>query len=649
MLRPTRMTKIRICGPQTRLSSLIRLLYSLKLVHLLDHKKTEAVDIGKPLAHSERISGLLIKIHSLLSSFEHTPKKSGQVFQISNSSFSLDEIEQRVTLISEGFVALHAQTSSLQKCIAEKQNILAQMHFLSALNLQTDGLQPYTSLASFIGTLGISKGIEHDISHITKHYHLAHAGDALALFVPREYTEKIMHVLQKHNFKQQQFSDLSSYTGTPQEEAQKLQVSLSLLEKDFYHIQTEFQRFQLQHEGFLHSAESFLKKEAEQAQAPLRFAETRYSFILEGWVSADQYQQLKHRLEKETDNTIHLEVLEISKKDKVPIIMKNMFFVKPIEFFLELYTLPIYKELDPSFFMFLTFPFFFGLMLGDVGYGFVTLIIFLLLWRKMPKARALLTVMIYSSLISIAFGFVYGEYFGFEHVSKQTGEMLAQWQFPLHYETLKHGEAVYSFPRLMNRLHGEITIMGNTLPTVLVIGAIIGFIHVNLGIFLGFINEVIAHGLKQAFFAKISWYILELGAALLALSSLGMIPFHWALGMGVVILAAVLLFFGEGIQGLVELPSLLTNILSYLRLGAVGLASVGLAVVINENLALPFMEKGGIFIAVSLLILITGHLINIALGVIGPFLHSLRLHYVEFFSKFYKGGGIPFVAFGEEK
>jgi len=128
-----------------------------------------------------------------------------------------------------------------------------------------------------------------------------------------------------------------------------------------------------------------------------------------------------------------------------------------------------------------------------------------------------------------------------------------------------------------------------------------------------------------------------------------MLSLHWGIGLGVIILAAVMLFVGEGIQGLVELPSLLTNILSYLRLGAVGLASVGLAVVINENLALPFMEKGGIYFALAIFILIIGHSINIALGVIGPFLHSLRLHYVEFFSKFYKGGGIPFVAFGEEK
>ena len=107
-----------------------------------------------------------------------------------------------------------------------------------------------------------------------------------------------------------------------------------------------------------------------------------------------------------------------------------------------------------------------------------------------------------------------------------------------------------------------------------------------------------------------------------------------------------MIYLGEGVQGLVELPAIFSNMLSYMRLGAVGLASVGLAVVINENLTLPFIEKGGIYTFFGILIFIIGHIINILLGLIGPFLHSLRLHYVEFFSKFYKGGGIQYVPFG---
>lgn len=83
-----------------------------------------------------------------------------------------------------------------------------------------------------------------------------------------------------------------------------------------------------------------------------------------------------------------------------------------------------------------------------------------------------------------------------------------------------------------------------------------------------------------------------------------------------------------------------------MRLGAVGLASVGLAVVVNENLTMPFIEKGGFFVVIGILIFALGHTINILLGILGPFLHSLRLHYVEFFSKFFHGGGIRYAPFG---
>ena len=124
-----------------------------------------------------------------------------------------------------------------------------------------------------------------------------------------------------------------------------------------------------------------------------------------------------------------------------------------------------------------------------------------------------------------------------------------------------------------------------------------------------------------------------------------MIPNGMIIGGALASLSIVMLFLGEGVRGMVELPGIFGNILSYARLMALGVASAGLAAVIND-ISMPMFRGGIIGIIAGTIILLLGHLINFVLGLIGPFLHSLRLQYVEFFTKFYEGGGTRYVPFG---
>jgi V/A-type H+-transporting ATPase subunit I len=160
---------------------------------------------------------------------------------------------------------------------------------------------------------------------------------------------------------------------------------------------------------------------------------------------------------------------------------------------MELYALPKYKEIDPTFLLFITFPLFFGFMLGDVGYGIITLGLWLFLKKKFPSIKALLNIMIFASIITILFGFAFGEYLGFEHVSEEKGEWLCHnANICLHeHEIVEHGKShvVYTFPRLMARVEGKINVAGFDILAVLVIGAIVGLIHINLSILIGFYNE----------------------------------------------------------------------------------------------------------------------------------------------------------------
>lgn len=183
----------------------------------------------------------------------------------------------------------------------------------------------------------------------------------------------------------------------------------------------------------------------------------------------------------------------------------------------------------------------------------------------------------------------------------------------------------------------------------------IGILHVNLGLVLGMINEA-EHSLKDAIIDKGSWILLQIGLLLCA-ASFGLLTGIPLLKYvpGDIVLSAVILglalsgiLVSAGGIGILEILSLCSNILSYARLFVIGLASVYLAVVINEQ-SIGLFAKGGLWLVLGVAILIIGHAINLALGLFGSFLHSLRLHYVEFFTKFYKGGGTHYEPFGTIK
>jgi len=377
-------------------------------------------------------------------------------------------------------------------------------------------------------------------------------------------------------------------------------------------IKEDINKLSLDYKKYLLAADDMLTVEIEQAEAPLKFAATKYAFVIKGWIPVKQLEKTIDILNKAGKNKIYVHCEDPDNMDKVPVKLNNPYISKPFEFLINLYTLPNYKEFDPTFFTFLTFPLLFGFMLGDFGYGLITLALFYILKKNFPKAKELFNILIYSSLATIFFGLLFGEFFGSEHLLG------------------------IALPHIFSRSHQIILLLWVSLG--------IGVVHVNSGLIIGFINEL-HHGFIKAANEKLSWIILQIGAAMLALSYMDILAIPVVIGYYVVALAVFMLFKAEGVKGLVELPSIFSNILSYARLMALGLASVKLAEVVNE-FSFEFFHKGGFSIIYGILLLAVGHTINIGLGILGPFLHSLRLHYVEFYTKFFKGGAKKFSPFG---
>jgi len=187
---------------------------------------------------------------------------------------------------------------------------------------------------------------------------------------------------------------------------------------------------------------------------------------------------------------------------------------------------------------------------------------------------------------------------------------------------------------------------------LMTISIIAGLVHVNFGLILGFILEYKRHGFLKAANEKLSWMLIQVGGALFLGPLLGMLTFQsqipFYIGIFIFAVAVFMLYKAEGFLAIMEIPSILTHIMSYARLMAVGLASVFIAVMVNDLVTFLF-HKGILFWPLALISLVIGHTFNIALGILSPALHSVRLHYVEFFSKFYQGGGTEYVPFGAEK
>ena len=646
MVVPERMVKCRILAPKAYLSKVINSLYDLGLYHITPHLKGEqALDIGAPLADAEELSRLLVLLRKILAKYPEISARHNDS-SLMSSLPPLPEITSTVERAFAEVTEIEEKVQRLQQRQESVQGTLVALAILQHLNIDIIQLKRSKALTYFFGTIAKTEGLEEALQKVSDDCSLAKNSKYLLLVGRKEDEDRFTAVLQDFGYQAFAF-DLDAGSSQKDIAARKMELK---------EIKEEQQVLERQHLALkselspLADLAYHIQEEIRKQELPLHFAVTKSSFVAEGWIPKADADNVKKLLESVTSKKISVVFSDPDHHESPPVKLKNKILVTPFEFLLRLYDLPKYQEIDPSSLLFLTFPLFFGIMLGDIGYGLVLLFVFLHLKKKIPALGQLASVLVFAAAVSIIFGFVFGEFFGFEHVSVETGEKLCDTlgiclpQAELH----AHGQVieVADFPRLLNRAHGHTELFGFEVLTILVIGAIIGFIHLNLGFLFGFINEYHHHGFMHAFLAKISWMVIEAGIIVAVLSKTGIfLPVMVWIGIALAVIGVVMLGKGEGIQGIVELPSLFSNMLSYMRLGAVGLASVGLAVVVNEELAMPFIEKGGVFILIGILIMLLGHGINILLGVIGPFLHGVRLHYVEFFSKFFQGGGKEYTPF----
>ena len=411
------------------------------------------------------------------------------------------------------------------------------------------------------------------------------------------------------------------------------------------------------HYKFLKGAEEQLEIENRKLEIIDHLGVTEDAFALEGWIPKSKIENLRTAFKKHSEGTI---LYDLDSKENPPTLLATPKKLKVYESFVRFYSLPSGKEFDPTVMFAFIFPFFYGMMIGDVGYGIVILLVSKWVIRRVEGGKRNFTIMpkflrnfaktilrptqmvklakaiIPGCIFTIILGFCFNLYFGFH---------LNQYLFSFLNETFG-----FSLPP-DGALLDPISTFG--LRKLLLISGYIGLGMVSFGLVLGIINAL-REGQKKHAIGKIGWLAFGWGISLLGLALIGHQDINPTSSMtGAVYFAVIfgglgLMFYGEGVRALMELPSIISHILSYTRIVGIMLASIILADVI-DHIFLRTIDNPLPHVILGISIFFIGHIFNIILGVFEPGIQGARLIYVEFFSKFYHGNGKPFKPFGRKR
>lgn len=391
--------------------------------------------------------------------------------------------------------------------------------------------------------------------------------------------------------------------------------------------------------------EDYYSIRSEKYEIISRLSHTRHTFILTGFVPENKAKNLEKILNEKFD--LAMEFSKADEDENVPVSLKNTAFSSPVEPVLESYSLPGKGEIDPTPVMAVFYYILFGLMLSDAAYGLIMTLgctVLLAKFRNMESGiKKFLKMFLYCGISTTFWGVMFGSYFGdaIEVVSdvffKNKIVVPALWFVPLK-EPIRM--LSYSFA--------------------------LGIVHLFAGLFLKLIELFKARKYKDILYDVISWYLL-VGGAIVYLLTIPMMTSLLSLDfilpkivadicLIAILLGAVLIILTagresknpfkrllKGLYGLYGVTSYVSDIFSYSRLLALGLATGVIAQVFNKMGAMA--GDGIIGIIIFIFVFLVGHTMNIAINLLGAYVHTNRLQFVEFFSKFYEGGGKKFSPF----
>jgi len=706
------MYRISVAGTLNELSPTLELAARLSAIHITDYEGKD-LGIGTPYDVADDISHRLAAMRSCISHIHSTADK-----EVIENKTMRDSLENSLPGLIDTAIDDIKRLDEVNTQLEQLEERIEILQVLSPLGLNLELLSGFKSLSVNLGTTPFLSqcvadldGLSDDLMVFSSHG--KGKSGVLAIYCENSAAEAVERLLTQHDFESITPPDGE---GSPAMMLQDIDSEVGGLKSEAENLHASLETWNDANGGLLVGGIEVLERDFEIQTAPVRVAVSEHAFIMEGWVISERAEETVAALSKVATfaesspfemprgRGHHFTGEEV---ELPPIAFQNFNAAKPFELLTDAVGRPKYGRIDPTTFMFITYPIFFGLMLGDIAYGIAIVAIAWWLSKKFVRNELVIQasgLLFYIGFSTIVFGYIFGEFAGFEYLPHGVCDIegivgVAQCEAAhghYHWEAAAHAPGWVTWMTALYPNGGEIQWMwegmfglnlaypfhrvSTHINDLIILSIYLGILHLALGMILGFREVNREHGIVAAMFEKGSW-LLVLGGGFFFVYSFIVSPKHSdadylalldmfatvgliVLGIGV-FMVVIMLWKYEGIPlpiaiGLGPLESLqiLSNTISYVRIFAVGIVGVKIAETGNEMLYVPmahtladFSHAGAmdlILIPVLLIGWLGVQVFALVLGMFSPNVQAARLHFVEWMGKFYETGGVPFVPFGKK-
>jgi V/A-type H+-transporting ATPase subunit I len=639
-----RMAKIIIVSHRSQASELLEALQREGICHILNADEAivsrDYPDIAASAERPKDIEGILSRLQksiAFLKKHAHAQKGLAGVFSpravINEQSYKRVVSDEKILTTIEKCEQLEASMEKTNSEIDNLQNTLDMLRPWSSLETPVEEigrLSQATCWAGLIPTQHLEQ-IEEKLGELgAAMQKIGTADNRVACLVAclKEQTDEVQKLLRSAEFEPANFESMKGTASELiREHSEKLEKAQSQLDSYTEQAATLSENL-LNLEILYDHYQNLLNREQTRDTAPA----TESTVLLEGWVKEHDLNRLE-RLVSDFDVS-SLTKIEPAEDEKIPVEIENKHAIKPFEVITRLYGMPRHFEVDPTVFLAPFFAIFFALCLTDAGYGLVLVALMTLFIWKMQGDKKLLWMLGICGAVTVIAGALTGGWFGNAiqtFILGKPNKSIALWFDP--------------FEKPM---------------TFFILSLALGYFQIMAGLAIGLGHSLKRRDYLSAVCDYLSWLVMLNSVVLFLAAKFGAVPAPIGKVFGIIALfpAVLIMLFSErqgawagrigmGIYNLFSTIFYMGDVLSYLRLMALGMVTGGLAMAINVIVEIcSKIPLAGILIAV--VVFIGAHAFNIAINTLGAFVHTLRLQYVEFFPKFFVGGGKQFVPLSKE-